>query len=171
MNIKRYLPNIFTFLNLALGILAIMWIFKENCFVSGLLILLAAVMDRYDGKIARKLNATSEIGKELDSLSDLISFGVAPTLLMWNIALNQFGVVGIIITILYSIAGAYRLARYNVMEFDGVYYGIPITMSGGIVAIISLYLTKYYINIVVLAVIMLLLSYTMITKRIKLKKR
>lgn len=171
MKIKRYIPNIFTFFNLALGILAIMCIFNQDYFDSALLILLAAVMDRYDGKIARKFNATSEIGKELDSLSDLISFGVAPTILMWNIALIHFGILGIIVTILYAIAGAYRLARYNVMDFDGIYYGIPITMSGGIVAIISLYLTKYKINIIILAFIMLLLAYIMITKKIRLKKR
>lgn len=171
MDIKRYIPNMFTFFNLALGILAIMWIFYDDCFVSALLILLAAVMDRYDGKLARKFNATSDIGKELDSLSDLISFGVAPTLLIWSIALERVGIIGIIVTILYAIAGAYRLARYNVMEFDGVYYGIPITMSGGIVAIMALYLTKYKINIIVLAVVMLLLSYVMVTKRIRLRKR
>lgn len=171
MKIKGYIPNLFTFLNLSLGILAILYIIQGNYYISSLLILLAALLDRYDGKIARMFNATSSIGKELDSLCDLISFGVAPAILIWNSQLIDIGILGIIITILFAISGAYRLARYNVIDFDGIYIGIPITLSGGILAITSLYTIKYKLNVYVLIFIMLTLSYAMISSKIKLKKR
>lgn len=171
MGIKGYIPNLFTFLNLSLGILAILYIFQNDYYISSLLILLAALLDRYDGKIARIFNATSSIGKELDSLCDLISFGVAPAILIWHSQLIDIGVLGIIITILFAIAGAYRLARYNVIDFDGIYIGIPITLSGGILAITSLYTIKYNLNVYILVFIMLILSYAMVSSKIKLKKR
>lgn len=171
MKIKGYIPNLFTFLNLSLGILAILYIFQNNYYISSLLILLAALLDRYDGKIARMFNATSNIGKELDSLCDLISFGVAPSILIWRSHFIDIGILGIIITILFAISGAYRLARYNVIDFDGIYVGIPITLSGGILAITSLYTIKYNINVYILVFIMLMLSYAMISSKIKLKKR
>ena len=171
MEIKSKIPNLFTLLNLSLGILSILYIFENDYYMSSLLILLAALLDRFDGLLARKFNATSSIGKELDSLCDLISFGVAPSILAWHIKLINFGVIGIIITILYAVAGAYRLARYNTTEFHGIYVGIPITLAGGIVAITSLYTIRYSINIYFLAVFMLFLSYSMVSTKIQLKKR
>lgn len=171
MNIKNNLPNMFTLFNLSLGVLSILFIFSEKYDISALLILLAALFDRFDGKLARRFDAITDLGKELDSLCDLISFGVAPTILIWNIKLIDIGVIGIIITILYAVSGAYRLARYNCAEFDGVYYGIPITLSGGIISLVVLYSINYKSNNYLLAILMLLLSYTMISKRIRLKKR
>ncbi|SET15792.1 CDP-diacylglycerol--serine O-phosphatidyltransferase [Natronincola peptidivorans] len=171
MKVKAHIPNMFTFFNLALGILAIVSIINESYAVSALLILLAALMDRFDGQLARKLDVESELGKELDSLCDLISFGVAPAVLIWSFLLVDFGVIGIIIMILFAVAGAYRLARYNIMEFEGFYMGIPITMCGGIVALVTLYSLNYETNLYFIGIMMLFLSYSMISKRIKLKKR
>ncbi|SDK08778.1 CDP-diacylglycerol--serine O-phosphatidyltransferase [Natronincola ferrireducens] len=171
MRVKAHIPNMFTFFNLTLGILAIVSIINESYTISALLILTAAFTDRLDGQLARKLDAESEIGKELDSLCDLISFGVAPAVLIWSFHLATFGVIGILIMIIFSISGAYRLARYNIMEFDGVYMGIPITMCGGIVALMTLYSINYQINVYFIGIMMLFLSYSMISKRIKLKKR
>lgn len=171
MKVKSHIPNIFTLLNLTLGILAIFSIINESYTVSALLILLAALTDRFDGQLARRLDAESELGKELDSLCDLISFGVAPAVLIWSFQLVDFGIIGIIIVVIFAISGAYRLARYNVMEFDGVYIGIPITMCGGIVALITLYSISYEANIYFVGLLMLFLSYSMVSKRIKLRKR
>ena len=67
---------------------------------SVLFIFIAAFLDRYDGKVARKFNQESELGKQLDSMGDIISFGVAPALLMYEIALDDFGVAGMIMTII-----------------------------------------------------------------------
>lgn len=107
----------------------------------------------------------------MDSLCDLISFGVAPAVLIWSFNLTDLGVAGILITIIFSVSGAYRLARYNIMEFEGVYMGIPITMCGGIVALITLYSIKYHTNVYLIGIMVLVLSYSMVSKKIKLKKR
>lgn len=172
MKIISNLPNMFTLSNLALGVLAILNIICGEVFLASLLILIAGMMDRFDGMIARKLNATSEIGKELDSLSDLISFGVSPAILIWNISLNELYYIGWIIVIIYTLSGAYRLARYNTMEFNGIYMGIPITLAGGLISILSLYILKYRdINNIVIAIFTLFLSYAMVSTKIKLRKR
>ncbi|GAB6087120.1 CDP-diacylglycerol--serine O-phosphatidyltransferase [Alkaliphilus crotonatoxidans] len=171
MKVKAHIPNMFTFLNLSLGILAIISILGEAYRASALLILLAAFMDRFDGKLARKLDVESELGKELDSLCDLISFGVAPAILIWSYKLADFGFVGTLIIILFALCGAYRLAKFNIVEFDGVYMGIPITISGGVVALMTLYSINYTVNIYLIVMIMIFLSYSMISKKIRLKKR
>ena len=171
MKVKSQIPNMFTMLNLALGILAIIAIFYGRFGVSAILIITAGFLDRMDGKLARLFDVTSDFGKELDSLCDLISFGVAPAILMWNSNLMESGALGIIITVLFAVAGATRLARYNISEFEGVYIGIPITLCGGIVALMSLYSIRYTTNLSLLMLAMLFLSYAMISKKIKLKKR
>lgn len=171
MKIKKNIPNLFTLLNLSTGVLAIIHMFYEDYYMAALLILIAGFLDRFDGMIARKLNATSSIGKELDSLSDLISFGIAPSILVWNLKLIELGAVGTIITLLFAVGGAYRLARYNVTDFEGVYLGIPITIAGGLVSIISLYVIKYGINKYFLGAIMIFLAYSMVSTKLKLKKR
>jgi CDP-diacylglycerol--serine O-phosphatidyltransferase len=171
MKIKNYIPNIFTLLNLILGILAILCIFYDQYGASSMLIMIAALFDRMDGKIARKLDAVSDFGKELDSLCDLISFGIAPALLMWNLNLMETGAIGVAITVLFALCGTIRLARYNIDEFEGVYIGIPITICGGIVALMSLYSTKFTTNLSFILLAMLFLSYAMISKKIRLRKR
>ncbi len=171
MKVKSNIPNMVTFLNLTLGLLAIVCIIGEKYLLSALLIILAALMDRFDGSLARMLDVESELGKELDSLCDLISFGVAPAILMWSFHLADIGVIGFFIMVIFAISGAYRLAFFNIMEFDGVYMGIPITLCGGIVALMAIYSVNYATNIYVLGFIMILLSYAMVSKRIKLKKR
>ncbi|SKA85376.1 CDP-diacylglycerol--serine O-phosphatidyltransferase [Caloramator quimbayensis] len=164
------IPSLLTFSNLSFGMLSILFTLTNNTKLASLMILLSVIVDRYDGKIARKLDAVTLFGKELDSLSDLVSFGAAPAVLCWNLFLNQFGIIGYIITILYPIAGAYRLARFNVTQFDNVYMGIPITIAGGLVAVdclINIYFIKHNLFSAVLIVI---LSYLMISK-IKIQKR
>ena len=78
---KSSIPNIFTFINLSFGILSLLSTFEDNYSLACIFILLAALVDRYDGRIARYLQVTSDLGKELDSLADLVSFGVAPSIL------------------------------------------------------------------------------------------
>ena len=171
MRVKAQLPNMLTYLNLTLGLLAIVCIISEQYALSAMLIILAAFMDRLDGQLARKLDVESEFGKELDSLCDLISFGVAPAILMWSFHMADIGVIGFFVVALFAISGAYRLAFFNITEFDGFYMGIPITLCGGIVALMALYSVNYATNIYVLGFIMLALSYAMVSKRIRLRKR
>ncbi len=172
MGIRKNLPNMFTLTNLALGVWAVLNMFCGDMFFASLLILIAGMMDRFDGMLARKLNATSDIGKELDSLCDLVSFGIAPAMLIWNISLKELSYAGWIVAVIYILTGAYRLARYNVTEFDGIYKGIPITIAGGLVAILSLYTLKYReVSHVGVAVFIMFLSYAMVSTKIRMKKR
>lgn len=163
---KKYIPNILTFLNLSFGILSIVEVINNNYFAAALFIIGAALIDRYDGRIARILNVTSEIGKELDSLADLVSFGVAPGLLIFfKYGLNNY-LIGTCIMLFYIICGCYRLAKYNIGIFDGLYSGVPITITGSALAILSLIITS---TIIVPGVLMILFGYFMISK-LKLKK-
>lgn len=135
---KKYIPNILTFLNLSFGVLSIIEVIKENYFWAAMLIVGAAIVDRYDGRVARLLKVSSDIGKELDSLADIVSFGVAPGILMlFRYGLNNY-IIGIGTMLFYIICGCYRLAKYNISEFEGVFTGIPITVCGCALAIISL---------------------------------
>jgi len=100
---KKNIPNILTFLNLSFGILSIVEVINNDYFVAALFIIGAALIDRYDGRIARILNVSSEIGKELDSLADLVSFGVAPGLLIFfEYGLNNY-LIGTCIMLFYII--------------------------------------------------------------------
>lgn len=166
---KNAIPNIFTFINLTFGMLSIMFTFTNNLSLSAVMILCAAFVDRYDGRIARKINAESIIGKELDSLADLISFGAAPAILSWSIFLIDYGILGYIITILFPISGAFRLARYNVSQFNNVFSGMPITIAGSLLAIYNLFSVNLIQQSFISLVIIILLSYLMVSN-IKIKK-
>lgn len=128
--IKSNAANLITILNMSFGGAAIMATLNESYNYSVLFIFIAAFLDRYDGKVARKFNQESELGKQLDSMGDVISFGVAPALLMYEVALTDFGVAGMFMTVLYIACGALRLARFNVMEATGYFVGLPITAAG-----------------------------------------
>lgn len=167
---KKMIPNMFTFLNLAFGMMSILLTLTGNEKSAAVMILCGAFVDRYDGKIARKINMESELGKELDSLCDLISFGAAPAVLCWSSFLSNYGVIGYVISILFPIAGAYRLARFNVTEAKGVFTGIPITIAGLVMAVdvlISLVIVNHDI---ISTILMVILAYLMVSN-IKLKKR
>lgn len=167
---KSFLPNLFTLSNLTLGVLSLLMTFNGNYALSAVFILCAALIDRYDGRVARLLGVSSEIGKELDSLADLVSFGVAPSMLICLIYnLTSFNIIGYALVVIFPVTGAYRLARYNTMDFENVFSGIPITIAGSILALYALMTYKSANNLVLTIVIILSLSYLMVSK-IKFKK-
>lgn len=170
---KSSIPNIFTFINLSCGIISILYTFKFNFLLASIFILFAGLVDRYDGRVARYLNVTSEIGKELDSLADLVSFGVAPSILMYTIyelsKYGPFGFIGLCVLLLLPICGAYRLAKYNISSFEGVYTGVPITIVGCFLAFVVLITLNISIPTIIPVLLMVLGSYLMVSK-IKLKK-
>ena len=173
---KSCLPNVFTFINLACGIISLLFTFEKNYLVASIFIIIAGLVDRYDGRIARFLQVSSELGKELDSLADLVSFGVAPSVLVYTIFnfnnLGPLGIIGYILVVTYPICGAFRLARFNVSSFDGVFTGVPITIAGAVMAVFAL-LTFRSADIIMvkgLAIIFLLaFSYLMVSD-FRLKK-
>ena len=133
--LKKQAANILTFSSMVLGLFAIIKSTEGNFKTSAILIIVAAIFDFSDGFVARKLNITSKLGKYLDSNSDLISFGVAPGLLIYLSVLNQFNWIGIIVSFLFISGGVFRLARYNATEFSGHYVGVPITIAGLLLAV------------------------------------
>lgn len=139
---KRHIPNILTFGNLFCGFLAISYIIQGDLRNAPILIFIAIMLDAVDGRVARILGVSNELGKELDSLADIVSFGVAPALLVANTYLASFGMVGIIMAGLFPLFGAYRLARFNISDFTQslkYFKGIPITLAGGIVTFLVLF--------------------------------
>ncbi len=148
-----------------------MMTFQQNYKWAGLFILIAGLMDRYDGRVARFLKVDSPIGKELDSLADLVSFGVAPSILTFHIYnFSNLGILGYLLVLMFPIAGgAYRLARYNITEFDGSFSGIPITLAGMFMALYSLISLNRIGSLSLTVVLIITLSYLMVSN-VKLKK-
>ena len=162
---KCSVPNILTFGNLIFGLLSLLMTFQSNYKLSIIFILLAGLMDRYDGQVARFLKVSSDLGKELDSLADLVSFGVAPSILIYNLYnFISLGYLGYVCFLIFPVAGAYRLARYNSSKFDNIYTGIPITLAGMLVALYALMTLNSSHNFQLTIAIMFILSYLMISK-------
>ncbi len=137
------LPNLFTTASLFSGFLAIIWASShqfENC---ALAILVSAVFDGLDGKVARLTRTTSEFGVQFDSLSDLIAFGLAPSMLLYHWQLQPFGRLGLMACFLFAACGALRLARFNVqaaVSSKKYFVGLPIPAAGCILATLVLFL-------------------------------
>lgn len=167
---KSSIPNVFTFANLSFGLLSILMTFHDNYKLACVFILIAGLIDRYDGSIARYLQVSSDLGKELDSLADLVSFGVAPSVLVYTLYnFINLGTIGYALVLIFPICGAYRLARYNACNFEGVFMGIPITIAGSFMALFSLLTLKNTSNISLPIIFIISLSYLMISK-VKFKK-
>ena len=111
---KWILPNACTAANLFFGMLSIISTYEENYFHASIFILLALIADGMDGRVARALNAASELGKEMDSLCDLGSFGIAPAFLAYAFCMHDFGLLGKAAAIIFALCGMWRLARFNV---------------------------------------------------------
>lgn len=168
--VRNSIPNFFTLSNLACGFMSILMSLQGNYKWAALFVLIAGIMDRYDGAVARYLNVSSELGKELDSLADLVSFGVAPSILIFCLYnLMNLGIIGYLIVLIFPIAGAYRLARYNCSSFSGTFMGVPITIAGSFMALFSLLSLKNTSNLALPVIFIITLSYLMVSK-FKIKK-
>jgi CDP-diacylglycerol---serine O-phosphatidyltransferase len=166
--IKGQAANSITILNLTLGVLAIYFVIESELRLSFFAIFIASFIDRFDGLVARKMQIESELGKQLDSLSDLVSFGLAPAFLLYQSTLHEFGLPGFIFTAIFIICGAIRLARFNIHEFSGHYTGVPITVAGCLVALS--YLLNELIPAYMFMFLILILSFLMIST-LQVKKR
>ena len=129
---RSVVPNLFTAINMFSGFLSIISTSDGNYNYAAWLIFIAAIFDALDGLVARLTNSSSELGIELDSLSDIISFGAAPSFLLYKTYFYSFNTWGIIISSLPLIAGGFRLARYNIqlVGFEKSFFlGLPIPTS------------------------------------------
>ncbi|GHH96943.1 CDP-diacylglycerol--serine O-phosphatidyltransferase [Neobacillus kokaensis] len=126
--IIKVVPNIFTLGNLLCGVLSITLNMSGFIETAAILIFFSGVFDLLDGRIARRLKVNSEMGVQLDSLADIVSFGVAPALLFHSIAPTS--VLTSLAFILFPIMGALRLAKFNVKPTIGYFNGLPIPAAG-----------------------------------------
>lgn len=138
---RSWVPNLVTSGNLFCGFLAVIAAVDGKAFQGAVLICLAASFDTLDGRTARALGVSGEFGKELDSLADIVSFGVAPALLIYQIALREAGLIGVIAAGIFVCCGAGRLARYNLITSSDkrFFVGTPIPMAGMTAASLALY--------------------------------
>lgn len=159
----KLVPNILTIMNLILGMAAVLLCLEGLYAFGAILVVVGMFFDGLDGRVARLLGAQSDFGRELDSLCDLVTFGVAPAAIMYLAELRNLGVLGGVITIVFPVAGAIRLAKFNVRAGRTNYFvGLPITAAGGILATLSLYrgvIPLYWLPILTLA-----LSYLMVSR-------
>ena len=150
----RYLlPNILTIGGVCLGISSIKFSIEGNYSLAVTLILFAAILDALDGRIARLIKGTSDFGKELDSLTDFVSFGIAPVFLLYFWELNQYGKLGWAITLIYSVCCVLRLARFNLTKIseaeewkNNFFEGIP-SPAGGLLILMPLIFDLTNLNI------------------------
>ena len=137
------LPNMFTLVGVCIGLSSIKFAFDEKFTLSVIAIIVAAIIDGLDGRIARLIQGTTKIGKELDSLTDVISFGVAPAFIMYFWKLNELGRIGWFICLIYVVCVALRLARFNVNSRqepswrDNFFEGVP-SPAGGVLVLMPL---------------------------------
>ena len=150
----RYLlPNILTLGGVCLGISSIKFSIDGNFSLAVTLILLAAILDALDGRVARLIKGTSEFGKELDSLTDFVSFGIAPVLILYFWELNSYGKLGWAIALIYSVCCVLRLARFNLTKFDendewkmNFFQGIPSPAGGCLVLFPIMFELSFFSN-------------------------
>jgi CDP-diacylglycerol--serine O-phosphatidyltransferase len=136
-----FLPNTFTALNMACGFTAILYGFNGEFYKACMFIVLGAIFDSVDGRVARLTNTQSSFGEQFDSMSDLVSFGVSPAIVYYFRFLNESGRPGMVAAFFFMLCGALRLARFNA-NIDRVksdyFQGLPI--PGGATAAISMIL-------------------------------
>lgn len=141
-----WLPNLFTSAALFAGFYAIVAAMQDKIILAALAIFVALIMDGLDGRVARMTNTQSAFGAEYDSLSDVVSFGVAPALVVYSWSLQYLGKVGWLIAFIFAAAGALRLARFNtqVASVNKRYFqGLPIPAAAAVLASI-VWLAKDY---------------------------
>ena len=140
---RMILPNMLTLIGVCIGLTSIRFALDGRFELAIIAILFAALIDGLDGRIARLIRGTSKVGKELDSLTDMISFGVAPAFIMYFWKLNTLGRFGWLLCLVYVICVALRLARFNINSNqepswkDNFFEGVP-SPAGGILVLTPL---------------------------------
>ena len=172
---RMLLPNALTLINVCIGLSSIKFALDEKFELSIIAIIFAAIFDTLDGRVARLIKGTSLVGKELDSLADLISFGVAPAFIMYFWSLNNLGKFGWLLTMIYVVCVALRLARFNVnsnIEIswkDNYFEGVP-SPAGGILILMPLIFSLSEINLInidydiIVPTFFILISFLLISK-------
>ena len=172
---RMILPNALTLINVCIGLSSIKFALDAKFELSVIAIIFAAIFDALDGRVARLLKGTSLVGKELDSLADVISFGVAPAFIMYFWSLSNLGKLGWLLSMIYVVCVALRLARFNVSANlepswkDNFFEGIP-SPAGGMLVLMPLVFSLSGINIIdinyniIVPIFFIIISFLMISK-------
>ena len=174
-NPKSLLPNALTIFGVCLGLSSIKFALDTNYAMAIIAIGFAAILDTLDGRVARLIKGTSKVGKELDSLTDVISFGVAPSFIIYFWALNQIGKFGWMLVLIYTVCCALRLARFNLTVIEeretwkiNFFEGVPSPAAAGLVLlplILNLSgLIQFENNTINSSIVILLTSFLMVSK-------
>ncbi len=172
LNLVYFAPSLLTVANLYFGFVSINFSIKGKFDLAALFIIFSAIMDLLDGRLARALRISSPIGRELDSLSDVISFGVAPSLMIYLWGLKFLPRLGFLVAFVYLVGGTLRLARFNVLASSGVtakryFEGLPIPSASMVPVSIVLYFkdpVNHPVFIPTLAGVIFLLPFLMVSK-------
>ena len=143
-----FLPNSFTALNLACGFACVIFAVKGDFYKACMILLLGAIFDSVDGRIARLTGTQSGFGEQFDSISDVISFGFAPAMLVYHRFLFDMGRIGLVVSFIYLLCGALRLARFNanIEKVSSTYFqGLPIPGAAWAVGGLVLLSTEFEI--------------------------
>ncbi|MCL2398179.1 MAG: CDP-alcohol phosphatidyltransferase family protein [Defluviitaleaceae bacterium] len=169
----KSIPNILTMVNMLLGIVSILiliWVdHPQKIFIVTGLILLGAIADFFDGFAARKLDASTKLGKHLDSYADIITFGIAPICLIKHFTFYGNTII-VVSSLIFIATGAYRLVRHNLEDSNDYFIGLPITVAGIVLAMYSTiysYWNFYYQpgGTIATALLLLFLSAMMVSKK------
>lgn len=133
---KSIIPNLFTTANLAFGVIGITLSAMGNTWGAAICVILSLMADALDGRVARALGVDGPLGRELDSLSDVVGFGVAPAYMVYMSDLYGLGWLGYVPLVTFAVLGAFRLARFNIKtdEVHGYFEGLPIPAAGCLLA-------------------------------------
>ena len=175
-NPRILLPNTLTLIGVCIGLSSIKFALDQNYSLSIIAVTIAAIIDSLDGRIARLIKGTSKVGKELDSLTDVVSFGVAPAFIMYFWVLNQLGKLGWLIVLIYVVCCTLRLARFNITTNEekplwklNFFEGVPSPAGAGLALLpLILYESEIYkfdqYKLLITSIIFVLTSILMISK-------
>ncbi len=161
---RKFIPSLFTVLNAFCGFMSLIHSANGNFTEASLFIIYASLFDAVDGLAARLTNSSSEFGVELDSLSDVISFGVAPSYLIYNVYFNELGDIGAFISSLIMVFAALRLARFNVqlVGFDkNKFNGLPAPMTAMTICTYILFYHNKIFSEQVSVIVLIILSFSL----------
>ncbi|OPX25996.1 MAG: CDP-diacylglycerol--serine O-phosphatidyltransferase [Candidatus Cloacimonas sp. 4484_143] len=168
---KILIPNFFTALSLILGLISLQFIFDGSFSNAAWLIGFSMICDFLDGKLARMLNAQTKFGALFDTLSDFVAFGVVPGFLSYKIGLNNFNILGAVVSLFYVFSGGYRLVRFTLETTDSKikhpFIGLPIPAAAGLISsfiLFNIYLWGNIKSMELLLVITFISSVLMISK-------
>ncbi len=130
LEFKHILPNMVTSGNLLCGLFSLILVLHGRTVPAAWLVFFAVLFDGFDGKVARMLGGGSQFGLEFDSLADLVSFGVAPAILLYQVSVRELSLAGAVASCFFALCVALRLARFNVVHVPGPFQGLPCPAGG-----------------------------------------